>query len=262
MGKGFSHRQVRPAVSRTVQGPVADHGVDATLTSANERPWPAITSGASGDRRQICEARARRIRAGRARPIRQEAAALHARALEGMAVEIRCQTMAIVMDDDSIMVNSSDREERISDPNKGMGSRGAASPLAGLLARATGADTERVGRTPVAPCPAIWKFPRSVTWCSSTDFRVSRGRRFRKQVRRKGDSSFKYRGKGSMGTIGRTHAVAHSGGVKFTGFPAYVMWAFYSCAVPDRLGKSVGRLVRPGPLPLVHQEPCAPDYHP
>jgi NADH dehydrogenase len=29
-----------------------------------------------------------------------------------------------------------------------------------------------------------------------------------------------------MATIGRTHAVAHSGGMSFTGVVAYLMWAF------------------------------------
>jgi NADH dehydrogenase len=51
---------------------------------------------------------------------------------------------------------------------------------------------------------------------------------------------FKYFDKGSMATIGRTHAVAHSGGMKFTGFPAYVMWAFihvlYLIGWGNRLG--------------------------
>ena len=37
---------------------------------------------------------------------------------------------------------------------------------------------------------------------------------------------FKYFDKGSMATIGRTHAVARSGGMSFTGITAYLMWAF------------------------------------
>ena len=37
---------------------------------------------------------------------------------------------------------------------------------------------------------------------------------------------FKYFDKGSMATIGRTHAVARSGGMGFTGIIAYLMWAF------------------------------------
>ena len=49
------------------------------------------------------------------------------------------------------------------------------------------------------------------------------------RARLDGDASvapFKYFDKGSMATIGRTHAVARSGGMSFTGIVAYLMWAF------------------------------------
>jgi len=49
------------------------------------------------------------------------------------------------------------------------------------------------------------------------------------RARLDGDESaapFKYFDKGSMATIGRTHAVAHSGKLNFTGLIAYLMWAF------------------------------------
>ena len=37
---------------------------------------------------------------------------------------------------------------------------------------------------------------------------------------------FRYLDKGSIATIGRMRAVAHSGKMNFVGFPAFVMWAF------------------------------------
>ena len=49
------------------------------------------------------------------------------------------------------------------------------------------------------------------------------------RARLDGDTSvapFKYFDKGTMATIGRTHAVARSGGMSFTGITAYLMWAF------------------------------------
>ena len=49
------------------------------------------------------------------------------------------------------------------------------------------------------------------------------------RARLDGDTSvapFKYFDKGSMATIGRTHAVARSAGMSFTGIIAYLMWAF------------------------------------
>jgi NADH dehydrogenase len=66
-------------------------------------------------------------------------------------VEVRCGTMAIAMDDDSITVRGSDGEERIPARTKVWAAGVQASPLAGLLARATGAETDRAGRIAVEP---------------------------------------------------------------------------------------------------------------
>ena len=41
---------------------------------------------------------------------------------------------------------------------------------------------------------------------------------------------FKYKDKGTMATIGRTHAVAQVGGVKLTGLLAFYIWAFVHIA--------------------------------
>src|ERR1700752_2016389 len=71
--------------------------------------------------------------------------------LERMGVEVRCDTMAIAMDDDSITVKSKDGEERIPARTKVWAAGVQASPLAGLLARATGAEKDRAGRIAVRP---------------------------------------------------------------------------------------------------------------
>ena len=57
----------------------------------------------------------------------------------------------IVMDDDSITVRDSDGVERIPARRKVWAAGVKASPLAGLLARATGAETDRAGRIAVEP---------------------------------------------------------------------------------------------------------------
>ena len=96
-----------------------------------------------------------------------------------MGVEVRCGTTVIAMEDDSITVRDGDGEERIPARTKVWAAGVTASPLAGLLARATGAETDRAGRIavePDLPCPAIRRCLRSVTWCRSMDFRVSAAR--------------------------------------------------------------------------------------
>jgi NADH:ubiquinone reductase (H+-translocating) len=171
-----------------------------------------------------------------------------------MGVEVRCGTMAIAMDDDSITVKSGDSEERISARTKVWAAGVQASPLAGLLARATGAETDRAGRIAVAPDCTLPGHPEVFAIGDMVSLNglpgvaqpaIQEGKYVGKVIRARldGDTSvapFKYFDKGSMATIGRTHAVAHSGGMNFTGFPAYGMWAFihvlYLIGWGNRLG--------------------------
>jgi len=64
---------------------------------------------------------------------------------------VGCGTTAIAMEDDSITVRDGDGEERIPARTKVWAAGVTASPLAGLLARATGAETDRAGRIAVEP---------------------------------------------------------------------------------------------------------------
>jgi NADH dehydrogenase len=174
--------------------------------------------------------------------------------LERMGVEVRCGTMAIAMDDDSITVKSSDGEERISAKTKVWAAGVQASPLAGLLARATGAETDRAGRIAVEPDCTLPGHPEVFAIGDMVSLNglpgvaqpaMQEGKYVGKVIRARldGDTSvapFKYFDKGSMATIGRTHAVAHSGGMNFTGLPAYAMWMFihvlYLIGWGNRLG--------------------------
>ena len=196
--------------------------------------------------------------------------------LERMGVEVRCGTMAIAMDDDSITVKSGEGEERISARTKVWAAGVQASPLAGLLARATGAETDRAGRIAVEPDCTLPGHPEVFAIGDMVSLNglpgvaqpaIQEGKYVGKVIRARldGDTSaapFKYFDKGSMATIGRTHAVAHSGGMNFVGFPAYVMWAFIHVLYLIGWGNRLGHLVHLGPLPVVHQESCAPDHHP
>jgi NADH dehydrogenase len=174
--------------------------------------------------------------------------------LERMGVEVRCDTMAIAMDDDSITVKDGDGEERISARTKVWAAGVQASPLAGMLARATGAETDRAGRIAVEPDCTLPGHPEVFAIGDMVSLNglpgvaqpaIQEGKYVGKVIRARldGDTTvapFKYFDKGSMATIGRTHAVASSGGMKFTGLPAYAMWAFihvlYLIGWGNRLG--------------------------
>ena len=162
------------------------------------------------------------------------------RTLERMGVEVRCATMATEIDADGITVRNDDGEERIEAKTKVWAAGVQASPLAKVLASATGAETDRAGRIMVEPdCtlpghPEVFAIGDMVSLNGLPGIAqpaLQEGKYVGKVIRARldGDTSaapFKYFDKGSMATIGRTHAVASSGGMSFTGIVAYLMWAF------------------------------------
>ena len=162
------------------------------------------------------------------------------RTLERMGVEVRCATMATEIDADGITVRNDDGEERIEAKTKVWAAGVQASPLAKLLASVTGAEIDRAGRIMVEPdCtlpghPEVFAIGDMVSLNGLPGIAqpaLQEGKYVGKVIRARldGDTSaapFKYFDKGSMATIGRTHAVASSGGMSFTGIVAYLMWAF------------------------------------
>jgi NADH dehydrogenase len=162
------------------------------------------------------------------------------RTLERMGVEVRCATAATAIDADGITVRNQDGEERIEARTKVWAAGVQASPLAKMLAEATGAETDRAGRIMVEPdCtlpghPEVFAIGDMVSLNGLPGIAqpaLQEGKYVGKVIRARldGDTSvapFKYFDKGTMATIGRTHAVARSGGMSFTGITAYLMWAF------------------------------------
>jgi NADH:quinone reductase (non-electrogenic) len=162
------------------------------------------------------------------------------RTLERLGVEVRCATLATAIDEDGITVRNDDGEQRIEAKTKVWAAGVQASPLAKILASATGAETDRAGRIMVEPdCtlpghPEVFAIGDMVSLNGLPGIAqpaLQEGKYVGKVIRARldGDTSvapFKYFDKGSMATIGRTHAVARSGGMNFTGIVAYLMWAF------------------------------------
>ena len=132
-----------------------------------------------------------------------------------------------------------------------------ASGLAGVLAAASGAETDAVGRHPGRARPdAARRIPRcsrSATWSRSaapTRCRASRRWRCRWGATRprpcasrlKGDElgPFKYKDKGNLATIGRARAVAElPPRIRVGGFLAWALWLgihlFYLIGFQNRL---------------------------
>ena len=162
------------------------------------------------------------------------------RKLAQMGVEVRVGTAATAIDQDGITIRNDEGEERIEARTKVWAAGVQASPLAKLLATATGTETDRAGRIMVKPdCtlpghPEVFAIGDMVSLNGLPGIAqpaLQEGKYVGKVIRARldGDESaapFKYFDKGSMATIGRTHAVAHSGKLNFTGLIAYLMWAF------------------------------------
>ncbi|MET0763769.1 MAG: NAD(P)/FAD-dependent oxidoreductase [Blastococcus sp.] len=176
------------------------------------------------------------------------------RRLEKMGVEIRTGTLAVGMDGHSVTVKGPDGEETIRTRTRIWAAGVAASPLATLLARSSGAETDRAGRIAVNPDCSLPGHPEVFAVGDMVSLNglpgiaqpaMQEGKYVGKLIKARlsGDQKiepFKYFDKGSMATIGYKSAVADAFGMKVTGFLAYVMWGFihvlYLIGWGNRLG--------------------------
>ena len=115
-----------------------------------------------------------------------------------------------------------------------------ASPLAKLLADASGAEVDRAGRLLVAPDLTIPDHPDAFAIGDMVQVRggkplmgvapvaMQQGRYVARTIlaRRRGERTrpFRYIDKGNVATIGRARAVADLHGIHLSGFPAWVFW--------------------------------------
>jgi NADH dehydrogenase len=162
------------------------------------------------------------------------------RRLERMGVDVELNTAARAMDQASVTVKGPDGDRRIPARTKIWAAGVRASPLAAMLAAATGAETDRAGRVAVRPdCSlpghpevfAIGDMVRLNDLPGVAQPAIQEGTYVGRLIRdrlagRTGTAPFAYRDKGSMATIGHLSAVADAFGMKFTGVIGYTMWGF------------------------------------
>jgi len=162
------------------------------------------------------------------------------RRLERMGVDVELNTAARAMDQASVTVKGPDGERRIPARTKIWAAGVQASPLAAMLAAASGAGTDRAGRVAVLPDCSLPGHPE--VFAIGDMVRLNDlpgvaqpaiqegtyvGRLIRARLAGQADGKpFAYRDKGSMATIGHLSAVTDSYGMKFTGVTGYTMWGF------------------------------------
>jgi NADH dehydrogenase len=167
--------------------------------------------------------------------------------LRKLGVEVELNAMAVDIDDDGIDVadtREGGNRHRIASRTVLWAAGVQASPLAAKLAAGSGTTTDRAGRLhvrhdmtlPVHPeVFAIGDMVSRPGVPGVAQGAIQEGRYVAKVIaarigRQPEPPPFRYKDKGTMATIGRTHAVAQVGSLKLTGLAAFFIWAFVHIA--------------------------------
>jgi NADH dehydrogenase len=162
-------------------------------------------------------------------------------ALERLGVEVHAATMVTDLDVDSISVRDGAGDERRIPAKTIVWAAGVrAAPLAALVADATGAPTDRVGRVKVGPDCSIPSHPEIFVVGDMMDLdglpglaevAMQTGAHAAKVIRARIDGRpqprpFRYRDLGEMAAVSRSSAVARFRGLQFSGRIGWLMWLF------------------------------------
>lgn len=177
-------------------------------------------------------------------PYRKELSVKAQRSLERLGVEVRLGTVVEEIGPEGVALRKSDETTWVPAATVLWAAGVQASPLAGMLAKATGAETDRSGRI---------KAERDLTLPSHDEIQVlgdmvyledesgqplpgvapvamQQGKHAARGIRRRlaGNPSrdFRYANRGSLAVIGRNAAVADLGFVRFSGYLAWLLWLF------------------------------------
>jgi NADH dehydrogenase len=156
--------------------------------------------------------------------------------LRSLGVAPVLRTTVVGIDEGSIEVEPRDgARERIPARTKIWAAGVAATPVARLVAGATGAELDRQGRIVVEPdltVPGhrdVFAFGDMVVLRGQelhgvAPVAMQQGRHVARSIRRKEREPFRYTDKGELATIGRSRAVGTLKGIPVTGFIAWALW--------------------------------------
>ena len=182
-------------------------------------------------------------------------------ALEKRGVELRMHSRVVGVDAFGVDVDGPDGRERITAGTVIWAAGVQASPLAGLLAEATGATTDRAGRIAVLPDLSLPGHPEvfAVGDMATIDklpgvceVAMQGGLHAANTIRRrlKDDAAqslpFRYRDLGSAAAIGRFSAIVNFKGMRLSGFAGFLVWMFVHLTFLNGFGNRLGALWRWG----------------
>jgi NADH dehydrogenase len=176
--------------------------------------------------------------------------------LENLGATPMVDHLVTDLDEEGVVVRAGDASEQRIEAGTIIWAAGVlASELAGQLAEAAGADTDKIGRIVVEPDLTLAGHPEVFAigdmvlvrghepYPGVAQVAMQMGKRAARTVRDrlagKPAGEFHYFDKGNMATIGRLRAVADLRGLKLWGFPAWIMWLtihlFYLIGFQNRL---------------------------
>jgi NADH:quinone reductase (non-electrogenic) len=174
-----------------------------------------------------------------------EALARHAAdSLESLGVTVETEVMVTEIRHGAVVVDRGGRRETIEAETILWAAGVEASPLGRTLAERTSAERDRAGRLVVGPDLSIPGHPEIFVGGDLAAFTqdgkglpgiapvaMQQGRYIASVIRARSTgasppSAFRYRDKGSLAVIGRARAVALLFGLRFWGYPAWLLWLF------------------------------------
>jgi NADH dehydrogenase len=169
------------------------------------------------------------------------------KSLERLGVEVRTNTLLTDIQNGAVTLRRGDNTEQIPTCAVLWAAGMRANPLGKTLAERTSAELDRMGRVMVEPELSLPAFPEifvigDLAHCTQdgeplpgvAPVAIQQGRYaayvIRNRLEEASVSPFHYRDKGSLAVIGRNAAVAQMGGVRYSGFLAWLLWVFIHIA--------------------------------
>ncbi|MBM3666736.1 MAG: NAD(P)/FAD-dependent oxidoreductase [Actinobacteria bacterium] len=166
-----------------------------------------------------------------------------ARGLERLGVEQHMSSIVTDIDRTGVVVKSGGEEKRFPARTKVWAAGVQASPLARLLAEASGAETDRAGRIAVQSDCTIPSHPEvfAIGDMMSLDGLpgvaevamqqgIHASSTIKRRLKGRETSGFRYRDLGSMATISKFRAVVSFKGIRLSGFLGWCAWLFVHLA--------------------------------
>lgn len=166
------------------------------------------------------------------------------KSLQNLGVTVRTETMVTDVQPDRVTIRTGGHTETIRAHTVLWAAGVEASPLAKVLAQATGAELDRAGRILVQPDLTLSGHPEVFVLGDMVNYPYQDGKplpgvapvamqqgryvadSIQRRLRNESPIAFHYHNRGTMATIGRAAAVADLGWITFSGLIAWLAWLF------------------------------------